>query len=51
MVQGIDWSQRELNVAFRIYVVEDFERDIRQVLNIDVLIHDNDAFGEHGLSE
>src|SRR5437868_10179578 len=51
MVKGVNRAEGELNVALGINVVERLERDLGDVLHIHVFVHDDDALGEHGLSE
>ena len=51
MVERVDGAESELDVAFGIDVVEDFEGDVGDVLHIDVFVDHDDALGEHGLAE
>src|ERR1051326_8431421 len=51
MVERIDWSQRELNIALRIDVIQNPQRHISEILHVDIFIHHYDAFREHRLPE
>ncbi len=51
MVERIYRAQGELNVALRVNVVQDLERDLADVLHVHVFIHHDDALGEHGLAQ
>src|SRR5579863_85270 len=51
MVERIDRTEGELDVALRIDVVEDLQCHIGQILHVNIFIHDDDALREHGLSE
>src|SRR5712691_4831697 len=51
MVERIDRTKGELNVAFGIDVIEDLECDVGDVLRVDVLVHHDDALGEHRLPQ
>src|SRR5215468_6477912 len=45
VVELVDRTQHELNVAFRIDVVQHLPRDSVDVANVDIPIHDDYAFG------
>src|ERR1700733_6562552 len=51
VIQGIDWAERELNIALRVDVVECLQHNIAEILHVHVFVHDNNAFREHRLSE
>src|SRR5580704_3493531 len=51
VVERVDGAERELDVAFRIDVVEDLQRDLADVLHVHIFVDDEDALGEHGLSQ
>jgi hypothetical protein len=51
MVERIYRTERELNVALRVYVIENLERDVGNVLHIHIFVDDDDAFCKHGLAE
>src|SRR5262249_51360273 len=50
VVERIDRAQGKLNIALGIDVVQYFERDLAQVLHVDVFVNHDDAFREHRLS-
>src|SRR6185312_12967944 len=47
----VDGAERELDVALRVDVVQYFERDLADVLHVDVFIDHEDALGGHCLAE
>ena len=51
MVERVNRAERELNVTLRVNVVERLERDLGDVLDVDVFIYDDDALREHRLTE
>src|ERR1700674_67997 len=51
VVERIDGPQHELNIALRIDVVEHLERDLADVLHVDVFVDHENALGEHSLTE
>jgi len=51
VVERVHGAERELDIALRINVVESFERDVANILHIDIFIHNDDAFGEHRLPQ
>src|SRR5437016_11643523 len=51
VVERIDRSERELYVALGIDVVEHFQRNVTDVLHVDVFIYNDYAFREHRLAE
>src|SRR5205823_1186727 len=51
VVERIYWAQGELDVALRINMVEHLEHYLADVLDVHVLIHHHNAFGEHGLAQ
>src|SRR5262249_49744750 len=51
MVQDVDWTFGEHQVAFGIDVAEGMQRHFVRVVHVDVLVHDDYALGEHHLSE
>src|ERR1700687_290437 len=51
MVERIHRSQRELNVALGIDVVQDFQRDVGDVLHVYIFVYHHDALGKHGLPQ
>src|SRR5205823_4539459 len=44
-------TKSELNVPLGIDVIESLERDLGDVLDVDVFVEHDDAFGEHSLTE
>ena len=51
MVERIYRTHRELDIAFGIDIVQNFQRDVRNILHVDVFIHHDDALGEHRLPQ
>ena len=51
MVEGIDGAHGELDVALGIDVIQDFQGDVGDILNVDVFVYYDDAFGKHGLAQ
>ena len=51
VVEGVDGAEGELDVALGVDVIGDAENDFADVLHVAVFIDDDDALGEHGLTE
>ena len=51
MVEGVKRSVGEDEVALRVDIVEDLPGDGREVMDVDLGIHDDDHFGVHHLAE
>ena len=51
VIERIDGTESELDVALRVDVVRYSEDNLSNVLHVAILIHHDDAFGEHGLAE
>src|ERR1035438_1147552 len=51
MVERVDRSKCELNVALRIDIIQRLKRDVGDVLHVDVFVDHDDALSEHRLTE